>query len=83
MSEGAVATCWVEGLAENSDRANTVVWLDDRRLLVDYMGPVTKTDGGSARQVNALIPVNSQKGEHQVRVECEGVCSEPWKIRLV
>ena len=84
LGEGAVVTCWVEGLAENSDRANTSVWMDGRRLQVDYMGePVAKPDGGNARQVNAAVPAGSAPGEHELRVECAGTASQSRKIRLL
>ncbi len=84
VGEGAVVTCWVEGLAENSDRANTSVWLGGRKLQVNYMGdPVAKPDGGSGRQVNAVVPPDTPRGEHPIRVECAGVSTESWKVRLV
>jgi hypothetical protein len=85
VTEGAVVTCWVEGLADNSDRANTSVWLGSRRLQVDYMGdPVAKADSrGTARQVNAIVPLDTPLGQHQLRVECAAVSTACWNVRLV
>ncbi len=82
--EGSVVTCWVEGLAENSDRANTAVWLDGRRLRIEYMGePVAQAGRPAARQVNAVLPADAAPGEYRVRVECAGVATESLPVRLV
>jgi hypothetical protein len=84
MGEGATVTCWVEGLAENSDRANTSVWLDGRKLRVEYMGePVPAPSGGTARQVNAVVPADAVAGEYEIRVECAGVSTESGAVRLI
>ena len=76
---GALVTCWVEGLAENSDRVNTAVWLGERRLTIDYVGEPQ----GPARQVNALIPPDVAPGASVLRVEAAGVASEASPVRLV
>jgi hypothetical protein len=84
MGEGATVTCWVEGLAENSDRANTSVWLDGRKLRVEYMGePVPAPSGGTARQVNAVVPADATAGEYEIHVECAGVSTASGAVRLV
>ena len=84
LGEGSVVTCWVEGLAENSDRANTAVWLDGQRLRIEYMGePVAQPGRRAARQVNAVIPAEVEPGEYRLHVECAGVSTEAWPVRLV
>jgi tRNA (mo5U34)-methyltransferase len=84
IGEGATVTCWVEGLADNSDRANTAVWLNGRKLRVEYMGePVPAPSGGTARQVNAVLPADTAPGEYDLRVECAGVSTETASVRLV
>jgi tRNA (mo5U34)-methyltransferase len=81
---GGTVTCWVEGLAENSDRANTAVWLGGQRLRPDYMGDaVPAPSGGRARQVNAVIPADTPRGEYALHVECAGVRSGISAVRLV
>jgi len=82
--DGATVTCWVAGLADNSDRANTSVWLDGRKLHVEYMGePVPAAGGGTARQVNALLPVDAAPGEFELRVECASVSTATAGVRLI
>lgn len=84
IGEGATVTCWVSGLADNSDRANTSVWLDGQKLRVEYMGePVPADDGGTARQVNAILPSDAAPGEYELRVECAGVSTETARVRLI
>ena len=82
--QGATVTCWVVGLAENSDRANTAVWLEGERLRIEYMGePVAAAGGGTARQVNAVLPTDAEAGEYRLRVECAGVTTEWAAVRVV
>jgi len=84
LGKGATVTCWVKGLADNSDRVNTTVWLDGRRLRVDYMGePVPAASGGTGRQVNAVLPPDATPGEYEIRVECAGVSTDTALVRLL
>jgi tRNA (mo5U34)-methyltransferase len=84
IGENTTITCWVEGLAENSDRANTTVWLDGRRLRVEFMGePVPAPSGGTARQVNAIVPADTTPGRYRLHVECAGVSTETAQVRLI
>ena len=84
IGEGATVTCWVSGLADNSDRANTSVWLDGQKLRVEYMGePVPAEGGGTARQVNAMLPTDAAPGEYDLWVECVGVRTGTMRVRLV
>jgi uncharacterized protein (TIGR03437 family) len=84
IGECATVTCWVAGLAENSDRANTSVWLDGQKLRVEYMGEsVPAEGGGTARQVNAVLPPDATPGEYDLHVECAGVSTDIATVRLV
>jgi tRNA (mo5U34)-methyltransferase len=84
IDEGATVTCWVSGLADNADRANTSVWLEGQKLRVEYMGePVPADAGGTARQVNAILSSDAEPGEYDLRVECAGVSTGTARVRLV
>ena len=81
---GGVVSLFVDGLAANSDRANTAVWLDGRKLVVDYVGDADGEPEGSPRkQVNARVPSDVPPGSHRLRVECAGVRSEEWTVQVV
>jgi hypothetical protein len=67
---GGYVSCWVEGLPENADRANTTVWLDERKLRVEYVG-----NG----QINAEIP-KGVEGRVELSVECGGARSEKYQL---
>jgi hypothetical protein len=77
---GGFLSCWVEGLPENADRANTSVLMDGTRVRVEYVGG---PDAAGARQVNALVPADTPHGDHRVRVECAGVPSEDFQVQVV
>jgi len=55
------------------------VLLDSIRIHVEYVG---EPDAAGARQVNALIPGDTPRGECRVRVECAGVRSEDFRVRV-
>jgi len=57
---GGYVSCWVEGLPENADRANTTVWLDGKKARVEYVGK---------GQINAEIP-SEVAGRVELCVEC-------------
>jgi tRNA (mo5U34)-methyltransferase len=81
---GGVVSLFVDGLAENSDRANTTVWLDGRSLIVDYVGDADgEPEGSPRRQVNARVPSDVPPGGHRLRVECAGVISGEWAVRVL
>jgi tRNA (mo5U34)-methyltransferase len=71
---------WVRGLPENCDRDNVAVFLGSTRLVTDYVGG---EDAGGNRQVNSVVPGDTAKGEHLVRIECAGVSSESLAVRVV
>jgi len=73
-------TCWVTGIPENGDRNNVHVFLGDRRLSIPWLGA---PDAAGLTQINAVVPVGVPKGEHVLRIECGGVSSEPWTVRVV
>jgi tRNA (mo5U34)-methyltransferase len=79
-TEGGYLTCWVAGLAENSDRSNVRVFLDDRRLSVHWVGT---PDADGVSQINAEVPGSVPKGERVLRIECGGVSSEPFAVQVV
>jgi uncharacterized protein (TIGR03437 family) len=61
-----------------------LVWLNGHRLQVDYMGePVPAAGGGTARQVNAVLPADAGSGEYELRVECAGVSTATARVRLI
>jgi len=80
LRSGGFLSCWVEGLSENADRANTGVWLDDVRLFVEYVG---EPDAAGMRQVTAVVPADAPHGGHELRVECGGVRSELASLRIL
>jgi hypothetical protein len=70
VKAGGYVSCWVEGLPENADRANTKVWLGGRNLRVEYVGK---------GQINAEIP-KDVAGRVELVVECGGVRSEKYSL---
>ena len=76
-AEGRYLSCWVNGLAGNSDRQNVRLFLEDRRLDVVWVGA---PDASGFSQINAVVTM--PKGEHVLRVECGGVSSEPFTMRV-
>jgi tRNA (mo5U34)-methyltransferase len=80
LGSGGFLSCWVEGLPENADRANTRVLLDGARLHVEYVG---EPDAAGARQVNGIVSADAARGDHHLRVECAGVRSGDYPIRVV
>jgi len=55
------------------------VRLGDIRLAVDYAG---EADASGLRQVNAAVPAEVVAGEYGLTVECGGVASPPWTMRV-
>jgi tRNA (mo5U34)-methyltransferase len=79
-ANGGFISCWVDGLPENCDRANTGVYLGETRLRVKYVGD---PDAEGTRQVNAVLAAGTGKGEQAVRVECGGVSTEAMAVMVV
>jgi tRNA (mo5U34)-methyltransferase len=73
-------SCWVTGLPENGDHHNVRVFLGDTRLSVSWLGA---PDAAGYTQINATVPGGVPKGEYTLRIECGGVSSEPWTMRVV
>jgi len=80
VGERGWVSAWVKGLPENCDRDNIRVLLDHTRLAIEFVGD---QDSGGNRQVNAVIPGNTGKGEHSLRVECAGVSSEQLTLTII
>ena len=80
IGESGHVSAWVQGLPENSDRENVRVFLDVRRLMVDYVGD---QDADGNRQINAAVPGSVAKGEHLLRIECAGASSESLAMKVV
>jgi tRNA (mo5U34)-methyltransferase len=80
VTEGAHASCWVEGLPENCDFHNIRLWLGDTRLPITWVG---EPDEQGLRQINAAISRDCAMGEHPFRVECGGVASAPIQLTLI
>jgi uncharacterized protein (TIGR03437 family) len=70
----------VTGLPENCDRTNIGVYLGQTRLRVEYVG---EPDAEGARQINAALPVDADKGLQPCRVECGGVSTKAWELNVV
>jgi tRNA (mo5U34)-methyltransferase len=79
VSERGWVSSWVQGLPENCDRDNIRVLLDSTRLPIEFVGD---QDADGNRQVNAVVPGNTTKGEHLLRIECAGAASEPLALKV-
>jgi uncharacterized protein (TIGR03437 family) len=80
VGEHGYVSSWVQGLPENCDRENICVLLDSTRLSIDYVGD---QDADGNRQINAVIPGNTAKGDHLLRIECSGASSESLSVKIV
>ncbi len=80
VKEDGFLSCWVSGLPENGDRHNVRVFLGDTRLSVYWVGAA---DASGLSQVNAAVPGSLPRGEYALRIECGGVGSEAWVVRVV
>ena len=80
VGERGWISSWVQGLPENCDRDNVRVLLDDTRLVTEYVGD---QDADGNRQINAVVPGDTAKGEHSLRIECAGVSSESLAVVVV
>jgi tRNA (mo5U34)-methyltransferase len=78
-SAGSAVSCWVRGLPENCDRANTRMRLGDVVLPVNYVG---EAETGGLRQVNASVAADVAPGEYGLTAECAGVRSAPFGMRV-
>jgi len=79
LHERGWISAWVQGLPENCDRDNIRVLLDSTRLAIEFVGD---EDADGNRQINAIVPGNTEKGEHLLTVECAGVRSEALGIQV-
>jgi hypothetical protein len=73
-------SAWVRGLPENCDRDNIRVVLGTTWLAIDY---VSEEDGDGNRQINAVVPADTAKGEHLLTVACAGVATESLTVKIV
>ena len=80
VGERGWISSWVQGLPENGDRDNIRVLLDHTRLAIEFVGD---QDSDGNRQVNAVVPGDTAKGEHLLRIECAGVSSESLEVKVV
>jgi tRNA (mo5U34)-methyltransferase len=80
VGERGWVSSWVRGLPENCDRDNIRVLLDSTRLSIDFVGD---EDSDGNRQVNAVIPGDTARGEHRLRIECAGASSESLSVKVV
>jgi tRNA (mo5U34)-methyltransferase len=79
VGERGYVSAWVQGLPENCDCDNVRVFLGSARLSVDFVG---EEDADGNRQVNAVIPGSTAKGEHLLRIECAGVSSATLPVEI-
>ena len=80
VRERGFVSCWVIGLPENADRSNIVVRLGDLKLGIEYIG---EPDAEGCCQINVAVPGDVAKGEQSLSIECGGVSSEAWPVKLV
>jgi tRNA (mo5U34)-methyltransferase len=80
VTDVGYVSCWVAGLPENADRHNVRIFLGDTQLSVFWVGD---PDVAGLNQINAAVPGTMAKSEHLLRIECGGVSSELWPVRLV
>jgi len=80
VAESGYISCWVQGLPPNCDCDNVRLFLGTSRLTIDYVGD---QDADGNRQVNAVIPGDTAKGRHAVRIECGGSSSEALTVEIV
>ncbi|HEX3748096.1 MAG TPA: DUF1698 domain-containing protein [Bryobacteraceae bacterium] len=73
-------SAWVQGLPENCDRDNIRMSLDSTRLAIEFVG---EPDAEGNRQVNAVVPGNTARGEHVLSVQCAGVYSGNLTLTVV
>jgi tRNA (mo5U34)-methyltransferase len=78
--DGGFISCWVIGLPENCDRANTGVYLEETKLRVEY---ISEPDAAGMRQINAALPAGTRKGPQACRVECAGVSTESRTLEVI
>jgi tRNA (mo5U34)-methyltransferase len=71
---------WVQGLPENCGRDNIRVMLDSTRLAIEYVGD---QDPDGNRQINAVVPGDTAKGEHLLRIECAGASSDQLTLKVI
>jgi len=80
VRERGWVSAWVQGLPENCDRDNIRVLLDSTRLAIEYVGG---QDPDGNRQINAVVPGDTPKGEHTLRIECAGSSSDGLPLKLI
>lgn len=80
VTNGGYLSCWVSGLPDNCDRANTTIYLGSTKLRALFIGD---PDSVGVRQINAALPPDAVKGEQACRVVCGGVSTASWPLRLV
>jgi hypothetical protein len=80
VTERGWISAWVQGLPENCDRDNVRVLFDGIRLAIEFVGD---QDGDGNRQINAVVPGNTAKGDHLLRIQCAGASSESLAIEVV
>ena len=79
VGERGFLSCWVAGLPENADRANVRASLGKQRLKVDYVG---EPNVEGYRQINAVIPADTAKGDREFRIECAGAGSNSLALAV-
>ena len=80
LARGNSVAIWVAGLPENADRNNVRVYLDGRRLRVDF---VETRRGTESRQVNAEVPLEAERGLARLGVALGDSRSEAAKLTLL
>jgi tRNA (mo5U34)-methyltransferase len=76
---GSFVSCWIAGLPENADRANTRIQLGDTRLSVNYVGA---SDVPGLTQVNAVVAPTIATGDYPLTVECAQHSSASLRLRV-
>lgn len=79
-STGRYATLYAGGTAENTDRVNLEIFIDDQRVQPTFIG---EPDENLSRQVNFQCPADIPIGRHKVVICQAGVSSAGFAFDLV
>ncbi len=79
VGESGFISFWIEGLPENADRSNVAIRLGGVKLGIEYIG-IPDEEGYC--QINAAVTGDVSSGVQKLLIECGGVSSEPWQIKI-
>lgn len=77
--DGAFASCWIAGLADNCDLNNVRIYLDGARLENAF---VDEADNDGVRQVNVKLPPGVEPGTQEIVVRFGTASSTVHRVRV-